>query len=133
RWHRDLAAAYGFAERDRQIKMNVIAFAAEKGMGPDSDLDQGVAVRAAAGPRAPLTPKPDLLAFLHVLRDFHIQRLAVFKRDLPPGALNGVQKIDGDLVNAVKPAFGHGPASPSAGPPARASAAAHAVENIGEN
>src|SRR5262245_8560691 len=56
--HFHLASQDGFAQRDRQFDMDVVALAREEAVWTDLDLDQGIARLAAANTGPALAPKP---------------------------------------------------------------------------
>src|SRR3954452_15264323 len=104
RGHAHLAAEHGLLERDRQIHVDIIAFAFKDAMRADLDFDERVAGRAAADPWPSLAAKPQDLSVTCTRRDRDIERGSVRKRDLLFSAINRIKEIQGQTVLDVRAA-----------------------------
>src|SRR3954464_15838433 len=106
--------------------MDIVAFAAERRMRRDVDLDQRIARRAAAKARCTLALEPQYLILLDAGRARDVEPLVGGQRDPFPAAGRRLDEVDRQRELPVRP--GH--PEPAARRPARPPAASEHREQI---
>src|SRR5580704_18837570 len=84
--------------------MNIVVFAREDTMRPDRDLDQSVARRAAANARFAFAAKTEHLSVAHACGDRHVELDSIGQSNVPLGAIDGVEKVEVEMIMNVRSA-----------------------------
>ena len=102
RWHIDLPALDRLDDRDRQVQMDIVAFAREQPMDTNVDLDQGIARWPASVGRQTFPAQPQGLGVPSARRYHDVERRAIRQRYQPFATIDRLEEIQLQSIQHVR-------------------------------